>query len=632
MTSDPSSEVSGLRSEIRNFRSEISDLKHQVGKVSRLDERLRTVEHNVEGVPSKLENLARKQKATQDSLDRLQEMYKRDRTVAIAYNEWAVADRKWQAKFGSYEDARNMAASIIDVVASGHIDRAVILDVTQRLAIKSPRYWVAQATLAIAAWLDDDQQKHQEALDYALRLDYEKTSLFMALLLRDQGRDKELQEWLAAYLSALTPVRLPRHFQVVIDAATGNALGGDAAPWLVKQVDEWYADEGARQDIFDTTVSEWKRRLLDLGARDGQHPGFPILSANQEAWRALSPRHEAIRAIEQAVAYFRERFDTGASVTDDIRKKLAGLLADLARIEDPEEEGLVSVMREHRAITQAEGDLNAARARVVADEESRRKTLNIVGMVSQSAFPTPDDGQPPAPNVTELLAIMFSSQFIVDAADELLDDLPRVDTIEITVGDRSWKCRFDCGDEAKTTRPALRVQAEEQARKVSALIQKEADRRQGRLRWLKKWGCPSGLVAAVGLGGAAFIPGDPRELVVGAFVVAVPSILGMNRLPKVVRRAASETEREKSALTDQLNAAADELADLWDADRRTIEIHLPDLRRYLLGLTRDSVSAAIRPVPDVPLPRTREFPGWTPSPPRRHSAIEPEDNLSALDD
>jgi hypothetical protein len=51
-------------------------------------------------------------------------------------------------------------------------------------------------------------------------------------------------------------VDLPRHFQVVIDAATGNALGGGAAPRLVKQLSEWYGEERARQDISDAAVGE----------------------------------------------------------------------------------------------------------------------------------------------------------------------------------------------------------------------------------------------------------------------------------------------------------------------------------------------------------------------------------------
>jgi hypothetical protein len=629
LTGDPSSQISGLHSEIRSVRSEISSLRNQVGKVSGLSDRLRRIE---ETVPSALDDLARKQKATQDSLNSLREMYERDRVVQTAYHEYQVAERQWQAKFGRYEDARNMAAGIIDVVASGHINRSVILDVTERLAIQTPRYWVAQATLAVAAWLDDNPRQHREALDYALALDYEKTSLFMALLLRDQDRDEVLQEWLAAYLSRLTPVNLPRHFQVVIDAATGKALGGGAAPRLVKQMGEWYAEEGGRQDIFEAAVGDWKRRLLGLGARYGEHPDFSVLAGNEQAWKVLSLRYEASRAIEQAARYFRGRFETGAYVSDDVRGDLGVLLTKLARTEDPDEEELLGAMRENRAITQAKGDLDAARAMIAADEQDRKTTLNIVGMVSQSAFPAPDGGQLPAPTVTELLAIMLSKSFIVTAADELRDDLPSVGTVEIAVGERQWECRFACDDEASTTRSALHNQADEQARKVCAQIQKDADRRQGRLQWLKKWGCPGGLAAAVGLGGAAFIPAAPPELIIPALAVGIPSILGLNRLPKVVKRATDQVEAEKDAVTGQISKAAGELADLWDADRRSAGVHLPALRRYLRGLTGDSVSAATLPLAAIPLPRTREFPSWTPRPPRRHPEIEAEDDLASLDD
>jgi hypothetical protein len=233
--------------------------------------------------------------------------------------------------------------------------------------------------------------------------------------------------------------------------------------------------------------------------------------------------------------------------------------------------------------------------------------------------------------VTELLAILLSKDIIATAADELRDDLPSVGTIEITVGERQWECRFACDDEAEMTRPALRHQAEEQARQVRNQIQKDADRRQGRLRWLKKWACPSGLVAAVGLGGAAFIPAASPELAIPAFVVAVPSILGLSRLPKVVRRATDQTEMEKRAVTEEINKAAGQLADLWDADRRSTGVHLPDLRGYLRGLTENSLSAATRPLAAIPLPRTREFPSWTPHPPRRHPAIEAEDDMPSLD-
>jgi hypothetical protein len=614
MTSDPGSHLPALRSEIKGLRSELSDLRHQVGRVSELGDRMRRMDDAVR-------DLARKQAATQDALSSLKEMYERDRIVATAYSELEVVERQRQAKFGRYEDARNLAESIIDVVASGHINRAVILDVTEHLAVQTPRYWVAQATLAVAAWLDDNPGQHRAALEYALALDYEKTSLFMALLLRDQDRDAALQEWLAAYLSRLTPARLPRHFQVVIDAVTGNAFGRGAAPRLVRQVGEWYTDEGARQDVSDAAVGEWQRRLLSLGARYGQTPDFSLLAANEKAWKVLSPRLAASQATEQAAQYFRERFETGAQVSDDVRGELAALLKKLARTEGTEEEELSRAIFEHRAITLVNGDLEAARQMIVDDERERTSTLNIVAMVSQSAFPRPEDGEPPAPTVTELLAIMFNRDLIVTAAQALRDDLPGVGTVEIAVGERPWTCQFSLDDGTGVPNPGLAEQAEEQTRKVCTQIQKDAARRQGRLRWFRNWGCPGGLVAAAGLGASTFIPGAPPELMIPAFVVAVPSILGMSRLPTVVRRATSRTEAEVRAATDQIGKAASQLGVLWGADRRSATVDLPELSRYLNGLTEDSVRAAVSPVRAVILPKTREFPSWTPQPPQRYPVI-----------
>ena len=113
-------------------------------------------------------------------------------------------------------------------------------------------------------------------------------------------------------------------------------------------------------------------------------------------------------------------------------------------------------------------------------------------------------------------------------------------------------------------------------------------------------------------------------------VVGVPSLLGMMRLPTLVRRASDQTEVQKRAVRVQIDKAAGQLGDFMDHDRRGAGIHLPDLRGYLNGLTEDSVRAAIRPLEAVPLPKTREFPSWTPRPPRRHPEIETEDDSPAL--
>ena len=61
--SDSSAEAARLRSELSSVRSEVASLRHQVSRVSGLGDRLRSVEQTVEGIPSALHDLSRRQHA-----------------------------------------------------------------------------------------------------------------------------------------------------------------------------------------------------------------------------------------------------------------------------------------------------------------------------------------------------------------------------------------------------------------------------------------------------------------------------------------------------------------------------------------------------------------------------------------
>ena len=104
----------------------------------------------------------------------------------------------------------------------------------------------------------------------------------------------------------------------------------------------------------------------------------------------------------------------------------------------------------------------------------------------------------------------------------------------------------------------------------------------------------------------------------------------MSRLPKVVRRATDQTEAEKRAVTDQINKAAGQLADLWDADRRSAGVHLPDLRRYLNGLTEGQRQRGHPPPGGHHPPEDTRVPVLDPAPAPAHPAIEAEDDPPAL--
>jgi hypothetical protein len=620
-------EIGRLRTEVSRLHSEVAQLRGQVSKVAGLGERVHRLEESLQVV----ERVERKQDALQATVDRNQEQYERDQRVHLAFNELAAAKRQWAEKFGRYAEARDLAAAIIDAVGSDHIRREVIVDVTERLAIRTPRYWVAQATLAVAAWLGDSQRQAAEALEFALALDAGKTALFMALVLRDTDRDDILQEWLDDYLSGLDPMNLPASFQVVIDAVTGGALGSGLAPRVVARIGGWYAEAQRRADIAADAEGEWKRRLLSLAA-PGQRSDLKVLAASPQ-WQALTARNVANSAIEGAARHFRQRFEAGADVSTDIRGHLGGLLRQLAASPDPAEEEYLRKIAESRAIAASRGDLAAAKARIAAEEAGRTGALNIISMVSRAAFPAPAGGTLPAPTVTELLAIMSSGRLIAAAAESLRDELPPLPSVEVRVGgQQQWDAAFDCASAAGRDREGLRRQAQEEARRICGQIAADARRREGRLRRLAKWACPGALVTAAALGGASFIPGvPPPDTMVPAIILAFPAALGMNRLPKLARRASRRARQEQEAVRAGLDTVASQLAEAWERDEQAAGVHLPDLREFTRGLTADHVNAATRPVASPSLPRTREFPGWTPRPPRQYPELEAAGDLSPVE-
>ncbi len=165
MDSHTHPEISGLHSRVSGVESSVSQLG---GRVDALEKRL-----------------LRRVGELQQTVDDFVTEYRRDRIVQNAHNDLVEARGELEQEFGRYKEVRDLASGIIYVVKSGFISRAVILDVTERLAIRTPRYWLAPAILAVAAWLDGDKDRYFDSIKTALALDHSKTTLFMTLLLRD---------------------------------------------------------------------------------------------------------------------------------------------------------------------------------------------------------------------------------------------------------------------------------------------------------------------------------------------------------------------------------------------------------------------------------------------------------------
>jgi hypothetical protein len=613
--------------EISALDSRVSGLE---SSVSRLRGRVDAIEKNVLTAVSELKG----------TVDEFVTEYRRDRIVQNAHNDLAEARRELEQEFGRYKEVRDLASGIIYVVRSGFLSRAVILDVSERLAIRTPRYWLAPAILAVAAWLDGDKERYFESIKSALALDHSKTALFMTLLLRDQARNEDMREWIGSYLAGLEPTNLPTDFAVVIEAVTGRTLGADSAPQLVRRMRGWYENATRSRDAEAEEIGQWERNLLGLAAAGDYAEAFPTLAQSSPEWELLRKRHEANTAIEASDRYFRGRFEEGADIPVDLDEKISLLLKSLAEDPDPAEDRILQRIRRAEVVIETQ-DYAAAERRVAAEEADRARALNILSLVTRAAFPT---GRRRPPTMSELLAIVMSQRFISTAAERIHGRYRRPATVEIDLGAR--QSSFSCATDAETTPEALRQQADDLAEQLVGEIddqtaqQRDELRRRGRRRLI------TGAVISGALVVAALISKSVSSalaiiiLALACVPIGYAALYRLVRLQVHMREIADNGDREKSSLTSKLIQASNELATLFSQEQPSRDL-LPRLQAYLLELTVDDAYRAVRftapppptlmlpgpadrdPTEDPGLAETRDdgfargFPEWTPWPPTR---------------
>jgi hypothetical protein len=618
-----------VRAELSRLASSISALDR---KLTDVDRKLGNLNRQVGQVDDRVGSLARTVGPALDSLQsgirKLSAELERDRVVEGARARRDELDRELEEKFGRHEEVRKLAGGIIHAVRTGVIDDQVILDTAQRRMVDLPDYWLAPAIVAVAAWLSRDERKCAEAIGQAMLLDRSKTSLFMALLLRQHNRGQALQEWIDAYLTELRAQNLPAEFEVVIDAVTGGALGDGTAPKLHSWMSERYLAAVQRRDTRAEAIGEWQERLRSLPIAG---ESAPTLAARCADWAALRERHAANLLIEAADRHFRGRFTDPADAPADLTEGIRELVTKLARTPDQEEDKLRWERRLEDEVTRS-ADRAEAQRRLTAAEAGRTGTLTILSLVAASAFPPPVNGKVPAPTITERLTIGITRELIATAADGLHDGTACPAAVPVRVGRiREQVCTFSCATEEEATSEALNAQAAALSAEVEARIKGEIDQQKGRLRRFLRRPFPAAIGSAAVIAAVPFPTGLP---VVDFAAPAAVIVAGAGSwlallLRRVRQQGQSISAREKTAIDDTLSAAAGELAEFFAMEQRAARLRT-EFPEFLRGLTPDDAYQAIQLIESPPIPQSRDFPDWTPLPTPGHAELGSPDQPRPL--
>lgn len=291
-------------------------------------------------------------------------------------------------QYGHYDKVRRTSVGVLQAFDVANVSDAVVSHVSEELMIQSPRYWLAPALVAIAAWSRDDKDIVNKSIDEAFKRNASKTSLFFALILRRMGRNDSALRWLKHYLQSCDSKALTREFAIILEAAAQGAFGKNGANMLSEQIKKWNDDLRLNDDIVQSQVQEWVEELGNNSSMLAPEeyselrdccPDFGRLKYMLESATALGNTRDKYQAVK-------DNMDTTLQASADM---LDDLLEQLVTEYDDEELPLRREVAYNEAIVETDGDMDKAEKKADQYKRALEETVDAVTLQTRTAI-SPD--------------------------------------------------------------------------------------------------------------------------------------------------------------------------------------------------------------------------------------------------
>lgn len=288
-------------------------------------------------------------------------------------------------QYGHYNEVRRTSVGILQAFDIGNVTNHTVGRVSEELMIQTPRYWLAPAIVAVAAWSRDDRDITRRSLDEAFARDKEKTSLFFALILRRQGRTEGAARWLRHYFTSLDPMHLTREFAVILEASAQGAFGPAGARAPAERIDSWMTVLRVDPAIVNAQVGRWTK-WLTVNSRAVNESSYPTLATTSPDWPSVKRQLEAASSLPESTDALVTIRDSITVPYADYHDLLDELLEQLVTEYDGEELPLRREVAYHEAVIEEEGDLERATERADMLNEALEETIDVVTLQTMSAI------------------------------------------------------------------------------------------------------------------------------------------------------------------------------------------------------------------------------------------------------
>lgn len=388
--------------------------------------------------------------STRSELSRLEQAFidfvaadAKAKELALAETRQVKIRQELETKFGYYAEVRRQATGILQAADISVVRQETINAATENLMLSAPRYWLAPALVALAAWLGDNKALAEKALAEAIRRDDEKTSLFFALITRRATRANGCRVWLDRYFGMQDPTKLDRQSVVLVDALASGVFGTEIRGICAKRLESWIEELSQRAGFVEEQRSQWSEGLRSKIPTIDNAARYKHLQQYSPTWPELNQALNGAAMQAVVLDHFRAIFDGLIPPSPNLLAAVDDLLDKLVKNFDDEELPLRRDDRLCQLIIDESGDKTAAKSRFDLESKALDEQVSFTQLLTNAAM-HPETSH--ASRATQRFAIALSKAWVKDAHQDLSASIRASVPNQVEINIENWQAKTKNGE------------------------------------------------------------------------------------------------------------------------------------------------------------------------------------------
>jgi len=350
-----------VSNDLTGLQDSLYDVADSMGAVA---ETVSSVSDYVSMVDSKVGDVSNEVVSLREKLDDF--MMKIEGTTAVtnAKQSLVLANQELDKKFRYYEVLRKQTTGLLQAVDLKSISHDSLSKMAEEVVLKTPNYWLGRSFISLSAWINNDKELAERALNDSLRIDDENTSLLFFLVHMRLNRVNSALIWFNRYLTMQDPMKMDLKIVNVLNSMISGIYGLDAKKLLLNNINKWMQELNSKAGIQEENIKYYldfiEKRKEDLVVDSSLYPNL----SSSESWKMIDNNLKIAYLSNDLLNYFTDIFNQKETLIPKRIEQIDLMLEDLVTNYDKDEYVLRKEILKNKIIVEENGDLTKAYQRL----------------------------------------------------------------------------------------------------------------------------------------------------------------------------------------------------------------------------------------------------------------------------